>query len=45
MKVNIMLLVLVLGVACAPDWTKVDDLMREAVNDRVFPGGSVTVAN
>lgn len=29
----------------APDWTKVNDLFDEAIRDRVFPGGSVTVAN
>ena len=45
MKVNIVLLILVFGAICAPDWTKVDDVMKEAIMDRVFPGGSVTVAN
>lgn len=36
---------LVLSVCAAPDWTKVNDLFRDAINERVFPGASLTVAN
>ena len=39
------IVLLALSVFCAPDWTKVNDLFEEAIRDRVFPGGSVTVAN
>lgn len=42
---SILLILLVITVSSAPDWTKVNDLFIEAINDRVFPGGSVTVAN
>ena len=41
---KIVLLLLIFGVLGA-DWTKVNDLFQEAIRDRVFPGGSVTVAN
>jgi CubicO group peptidase (beta-lactamase class C family) len=37
-------LALLVWSACA-DWSKVNDLFVEAIRDRVFPGGSVTVAN
>lgn len=42
---SILLLLLIIAVSSAPDWTKVNDLFIQAINDRVFPGGSVTVAN
>ena len=43
---RILLLTLLVGCAFADyDWTKVNDLFFEAIADRVFPGGSITVAN
>ena len=41
----IILSLLIISIICAPDWTKVNDLFEEAIRDRVFPGGSVTIAN
>lgn len=45
MKFYVVLLMLIATVLCSTDWNKVNNLMNEAVMDRIFPGGSVTVAN
>mgnify|MGYP000094294872 CR=1 FL=1 len=45
MLLQVVLAVLLVGSMGAPDWTKVNDLFEEAIRERVFPGGSVTVAN
>jgi hypothetical protein len=48
MLVKMLMILMVTGVFCGPDlsnWSKVNDLFIEAINDRVFPGGSITVAN
>ncbi|MCB0369531.1 MAG: beta-lactamase family protein, partial [Bdellovibrionales bacterium] len=46
MLAKVVLIVLIVGTVLAdPDWTKVNDLFDEAIRDRIFPGGSVTVAN
>ena len=48
MLVRVLFFLLAVGAFCGPDaanWTKVNDLFIEAINTRVFPGGSVTVAN
>lgn len=29
----------------APDWTKLNDIFKEMINERAFPGGSFIVAN
>lgn len=42
---KILIVLLIFNVLGAPDWTKVNDLFLQAIRDRVFPGGSVTVAN
>lgn len=41
-------LCLLLLIACslsAQDFTKLNDLMRDLINQRAFPGGSVIIAN
>lgn len=42
---QIVLALLAVAAVDATDWTKVNDLFQEAIRDRVFPGGSLTVAN
>jgi hypothetical protein len=38
-------LFLLLAMTSALDWTALDDVIREAITDHVFPGASITVAN
>lgn len=45
MLVRCLIALLVVSALGAPDWTRVNDLFLEAIKDRVFPGGSITVAN
>lgn len=45
MLVQCLVALLAVGSLAAPDWTKVNDLFQEAIQNRIFPGGSVTVAN
>jgi hypothetical protein len=45
MLTKILILVLAVTAFAAPDWTKLNDLFREMINERAFPGGSVIVAN
>lgn len=42
---KLVFLLLIFRLLEAADWTKVNNLFQEAIRDRVFPGGSVTVAN
>ena len=44
-KTIVVTLLLVSTVIGDPDWTKVNDLFDEAIRDRIFPGGSITIAN
>ena len=42
---TLLLLCLALSAPDYSNWTKVNDLFYQALKDRVFPGGSLTVAN
>lgn len=45
MLTKILILVLVVSAFAAPDFTKLNDLFRELINERAIPGGSVIIAN
>jgi len=45
MMKQIFLIFLIICLINAADWTKLDDLMRSSINERVFPGAVVIVAN
>jgi hypothetical protein len=45
MLTKIFVLALVVSAFAAPDWSNLDDLFTEMVNERAFPGGSIVVAN
>lgn len=38
-------LFLLVAMTSALDWTTLDDVVREAISEHVFPGASITVAN
>ena len=44
-KIGLVVSCLLLSACLCADWSKVDAIMREAINERVFPGGVITVAN
>jgi CubicO group peptidase (beta-lactamase class C family) len=45
MLTNLLILMLAVSALGASDWTKLNDLFREMINERAIPGGSVIVAN
>lgn len=45
MLTKLLVFLLVVSALGAPDWTKVNDLFKELINERAIPGGIVTVAN
>jgi CubicO group peptidase (beta-lactamase class C family) len=45
MLTKLLILLLVASVLSAPDFTKVNDIFREMINERAIPGGSIIVAN
>lgn len=45
MLTKLLIFLLVVSAFSAPDWTKLNDLFKELINERAIPGGIVTVAN
>jgi hypothetical protein len=45
MLTKIIFAVLIVSVMTVPDWTKVNDLFKEAIIERAFPGATLIVAN
>lgn len=45
MLTQCLILLLAVSVLGAPDWTKLNYLFRELINERVIPGGSIVIAN
>lgn len=45
MLTKTIILILIVSSMAAPDWTRLNDLINEAIIERAFPGATVIVAN
>lgn len=45
MLTKVVMVLLIAAVFSAPDWTKLNDLFKFLINERVFPGAQLAIAN